>query len=33
MRNQCEPMTNAIPVDPMKMIYGKALAIGAFIAH
>jgi len=28
MRNQCESMTNNIPVDLMKVIYVKALAIG-----
>jgi len=27
MRDQCEPITNAISVDLMKVIYGKALAI------
>ena len=28
MRNQYESMTNAISVNIMKMIYGKALVIG-----
>ena len=33
MRNQCESMTNLIPVDLMKVIYEKALVIGQLIAH